>query len=271
MLYFATDISKGRFFPMFRFTYKDIDFSYKLDTANDPADDYTRHMHPFHEIIYFIGGDVTYTVEDESAKLAGGDFLFIPSGKYHFADINRDKLYERYVLQFPPSVLPDFLAGKMRDKSPFLGCRKELGPAFSQLDSYFTDYSGMELYTLFLCELVKILILVSSRTAESRRKSNEILSPIIRYIDENLHEPITLESLSVRFNYSKSYISSEFNKQMHISIMRYIRTKKIMAAHNMLLSGKKKGEVAEAFGFRDYSTFYRAYISVMGTPPSGQR
>ena len=256
---------------MFRFIYKDIDFSYKIDTANDPADDYTRHMHPFNEIIFFIGGEVTYTIEDESAKLNSGDFLFIPAGKYHFADINRTKLYERYVLQFPNSILPDFLVAEFHDLNHFLGSHKELNNQFSQFDSYYGNFSEQELYTLYLCELIKIMVLVGRQPADIQRQCNEVLSPIIRYIDENLQEPITLESLSNRFNYSKSYISSEFNRQMHISIMRYIRTKKIIAAHNMLLAGKKKGEVAEYFGFHDYSTFYRAYISVMGYPPSGSK
>ena len=258
---------------MFRFIYNGLDFSHKIDTANDPSDDYTRHMHHFHEIIYFIDGDVRYTIADETALLIKGDFLFIPAGTYHFADINREKLYDRYVFQFPNTILPDLLIEKINKVPPFLGSHKEFLSQFNQFDDYHNEnnFSNDELYTVFVCEIIKILILVSKESNEVNKQRNEILSPIIKYIDENLQENITLGSISKRFNYSISYVSSEFKRQMRIPLMQYVRTKKIIAAHNMLLTGKKKGEVAEYFGFHDYSTFYRAYISVMGYPPSGSK
>ena len=68
-----------------------------------------------------------------------------------------------------------------------------------------------------------------------------------------------MQTLSDEFHYSKSFITVEFKRQMKIPIMQYVRSKKIIAAHHMILSGTKKHEAAEMFGFETYSTFYRAY------------
>ena len=90
----------------------------------------------------------------------------------------------------------------------------------------------------------------------------------VKHIDENIREPITLDSLAENFNFSKSYISNEFRKAMKIPIMQYVRAKKIIAAHRLILNGEKKRVVAEMFSFDDYSTFYRSYVKVMGFSPT---
>ena len=97
---------------MFEFIYKDIDFAHKVDEASNPTEQYAKHIHPFNEIVLFITGDVVYTVETESRTLHPGDIVFIPSGKYHFATVNKDAKYERYVLKFPDKFLPDYIKEK---------------------------------------------------------------------------------------------------------------------------------------------------------------
>lgn len=256
---------------MFKFAYKDINFSHKLDFASDPTDDYHRHMHAFNELIYFVDGDAYYTVESDSVHLQKGDFIFIPSGRYHFANINKKVAYDRYILQFPNSMIPSFLVQKMYNANPFYGSHKELQTLFSQLDSYCENFTDEELYVIFLCDLIKILIIINKDHTDMGGQHNGMIAPIIKYIDENIQSKITIESLSKEFNYSKSYLSNTFKKAMNVPLMQYVRTKKIIAAHNMLLAGGKKGEIAELFGFKDYSTFYRAYVNVMGFPPSGHK
>lgn len=44
-----------------------------------------------------------------------------------------------------------------------------------------------------------------------------------------------------------------------------------MAAHQHITKGMKPTKVAEMYGYSDYSTFYRTYLSVMGFPPSGNK
>lgn len=249
---------------MFSFVYKSLDFAHKLDKASEPTEDYGKHLHYFNEIIFFVKGDVEYTVEAETRRLSEGDIVLIQSGKYHFATVNSDVDYERYVFKFPNEILPDYLLENIKEFTPFFTNTIRFSMNFSQFETYFGKFSDEELHTLFACDLLKILIMLCRQPAGySLNQSDGIVKRIINYIDENISSPLSLESLSLHFNYSKSYLSNEFCKYMKIPIMRYIRAKKIIAAHEMILSGEKRSTVAEKMGFENYSTFYRTYTKFL--------
>lgn len=252
---------------MFNFIYGGIDFAHKLDAPSNPTEQYFKHVHAFNEIIYFVSGDVEYTVESETRKLVPGDLVVVAPGKYHFAAVNADVRYERYVLKFPDALVPGFLAERIKTLGPFLGSADAL--SFGVFDSYFGSFSDEELKALFLAETVKLLILLSKEPQPVSRRINTTVAEIIRYIDDHIREPITLESLSKDFHFSKSYISNEFKRSMRISIMQYVRLKKIIAAHRLILAGERKSYAAEQLGFDNYSTFYRQYVKLLrdGTLP----
>lgn len=256
---------------MFTFVYNNIDFAHKFDPASEPSEDYGKHLHYFNEIIYFVKGEVKYTVESETYKLSEGNIVLIPAGKYHFATVNSNVPYERYVLKFPSGVLPENIQKKLLTNGSFFSNAKKFLITFRQLDSYYGKYSDDDLYTLFICETTKLLVMLYNEPIYTSNQKNGIIAELVAYIDENIREPISLTTLNERFNFSKSYISNEFRKYMKIPIIQYIRAKKIIAAHQMILSGEKKTTVAEMFGFEDYSTFYRSYVKVMGFAPSESR
>lgn len=245
---------------MFGYVHNAIDFAHKLDKASSPKEDFFKHIHYFYEILFFVKGTVNYTVESETYRLNEGDIVVIPPGRYHFATVDLSVPYERYVLKFPESVVPDCVREKLAKDSFFYRNCKKFGGMFSQFDSYIGSYSDEELYSLFLYETGKIMIMLCHEdTTSSIGKNNEFIKKIIDYVDANITQPITMQTLADEFMYSKSFISIEFKKYMQIPIMQYVRSKKIMAAYQMILSGAKKSEVAEKFGFETYSTFYRAY------------
>lgn len=256
---------------MFNFIYKNIDFAHKLGIASEPANDYNKHLHTFNEILYFVQGDVRYNVESESKKLQEGDLILIRPGKYHFAEVGEQSRYERYVLKFPDAALPSYLVQKLKKRSFFFGNVKKYALLFNQLDSYYENFTEEETYTLFICELTKFLIMLCKEDSVAATHSNDFIGKLTDYIDENLHESISLESLSRHFNFSKSYISNEFKQTMKIPVMQYVRYKKIIAAHQMILAGEKKSAVAEMFDFKDYSTFYRSYIRIIGHAPTDEK
>lgn len=245
---------------MFRYSHNGIDFAHKLDKASSPQENFFKHIHYFYEILFFVKGSVDYTVESETYRLNEGDIVVIPPGRYHFATVDLNTPYERYVLKFPESVIPDCVREKLAKDSCFYRNCKKYGGMFSQLDTYIGKYTEEEVYSLFQYEAGKIMIMLCHEdTSSELGKNNEFIKKIIDYVDANITSPITMQTLADEFMYSKSFISIEFKKYMKMPIMQYVRTKKIMAAYQMILSGAKKSEVAEKFGFETYSTFYRAY------------
>lgn len=251
---------------MFNFIYKNIDFAHKLDHASLPSEEYYKHIHYFYEILYFVKGNVQYTVESETRNLCEGDIVFIPAGKYHFAAVDLSVPYERYVLKFPDSLVPEYLAKKLAANSSFYIDSRKFDVTFSQLDTYIKMFSHDEIYTLFTCEVMKLMVMLCHETTSPTGKHNDFIEALIAYVDANVRNPITTQTLAEHFHYSKSFINIEFKKHMKIPIMQYVRSKKVMAAHQMILSGAKKSEVAEMFGFETYSTFFRAYKKLINAP-----
>ncbi|MCQ3035206.1 MAG: AraC family transcriptional regulator [Bacilli bacterium] len=248
---------------MFRFKTDRIDFSHKIDIASEPSEEYEKHMHIFCEVLYFVKGDVEYTVESETHKLQKGDIVLIPAGKYHFATINKDVTYERYVLKTNIDILPPHLKESLSKDSYFFTNTGVFSHHFQNLDNYYQEYESDELETMFLSEFAQMIIKVLHNPVQEKIEHNEFISNLISYIDDNIQSKITLDTLSNQFNFSKSYISSEFKKQMKTPVIHYIKTKKIIAAHQLILQGVSKTKVAEMFGFDEYSTFYRAYTKII--------
>ncbi len=254
---------------MLYFVYKDIDFKHKLDEVGKSSELFGKHIHPFNELLYFVKGNVVYTVEAESKKLEPGDIIFIPGGKYHFATVDVSSEYERYVLKFPDAHVPSYIK-EIRDScSSFLGNSQHYIDLFENLDKVNQSYSNEELYSLYVCGLVKLLVdLYHGSSRPAHKQAPEVIKLLLEYINENLDKRITLDSLSKATNFSKSYISNSFKLYMKTPIIQYVRTKKILMAHKMIENGAKPYKVAKDLGFDDYSTFYRSYVNIIGIAPS---
>ena len=256
---------------MFNFVYKDIDFQHKLDEAGYSSEVFEKHIHPFDEIVYFINGNVTYTVEAESHKLKPGDVIFIPAGMYHFATVDTTSKYERCVLKFPDSYIPEYIKDVRKHRSCFIGNEPKYLNIFNRLDKIKGSYNNDELYAICLCDTIRILVEIyhsSTPPTQSQEEVPEVIRFLIDYINNNLDKKITLDLLSEVSNFSKSYICNSFKLYMKAPIIQYVRTKKILAAHQMIENGAKPYQVAKKYGFDDYSTFYRSYVSIIGVAPA---
>ena len=257
---------------MFSFLYEDIDFAHKLDRASSPDDEYGKHLHVFVELLYFVSGSVVYHVENREKKLQKGDLILIAPGNYHFAEVDRGNLYERYVFKFPAAFLPKHIDLDSLAEDPFFVADPLILRLIQNFDSIYERFEGPDTYILFRNQIQNLLIFLSHlRTEGGSQTSDSVVSEAIRYIDSHIRDPLTLEGIAKDLHFSTSYLASRFKREMKTSIMRYVRSKKIVLAHALVSSGSKPHEVAEALSFDDYSTFYRSYTKMIGRPPSGDR
>lgn len=258
---------------MFSYIYKDLDFAHKYDEKPSASPDYEKHYHDYYEIYFFISGNVYYTVEEEKKKLQHGNILFIQPGEHHFVTLIDDTTpYERYVLKFHNNLVPEFLKEFLIKRSAFYTSTENLKPLFEKLDALYSTYNTMELQLLFSSVVTELLIkLYHSDYHEKALNTDSVITSVVQYINENLRLPLTPQHLCEKFYFSLSYLYKEFRAYMKIPIMKYIRSKKIIAANQLISRGEKSTKAAESFGFTDYSTFYRTFVSVMNFPPSKRR
>lgn len=259
---------------MFSFDYSDISFAHKEGFASSPRDEFDKHMHHFYEVIYLECGEVEFHVESIHRKLGEGYIVLVQPGQFHFADVNRDIRYRRYVCKMPEEALPNHLCEKLSRLPPFFEDCESLLPLFQDLDSFEEEFRNQpdDLRVLCLSKIVEILIRLSGRDySPLDAPKDSFARDLVSYIEDHLRDPLTLEAIAKAFNYSTSYIATSFRKEMHVSIISYVRGKKVMAAHSLISHGVKPSEAALAMGFADYSTFFRCYQRLMGTSPSSAK
>lgn len=88
------------------------------------------------------------------------------------------------------------------------------------------------------------------------------------YIENHLEEDINLSVISNKMGYSEYYLSKMFKKEMHMTVMEYVRKRKLVKASEAILNGDKIIDVAIKFGWETHAGFTKAFINEFGFSPS---
>ena len=88
------------------------------------------------------------------------------------------------------------------------------------------------------------------------------------YIEDHIHVPITLKSLSGAANYSPAYAARIFKKLTGKTPFAYIRARRLSKAAEILMENQKRiVDVAFDFVFDSHEGFTRAFSKTFGIPP----
>lgn len=92
------------------------------------------------------------------------------------------------------------------------------------------------------------------------------------YIYEHLNEPLRVERLAAFSGLNASYLSTLFKKETGVSISKYILSKRIEAAKNMLrFSSDSYAEISATLAFSSQSHFIRVFKQQTGYTPKAYR
>ena len=96
----------------------------------------------------------------------------------------------------------------------------------------------------------------------------EVITESLIYIEKNLKQKISVEEIANHVSYSKFYFSRIFKQEMNISVMEYVKERKIIHASELILQGNKILDVAIEYGWDSHSGFVKAFKSYYGFSPS---
>ena len=137
---------------------------------------------------------------------------------------------------------------------------------------YLKKITEVQETELKLAYLLPLLAELSScyevvKNSTSHLPVSDQVTSIIRFINQNLQEELSLSLLCERFYLSKAHLNRIFKQATGSTVWNYILIKRLILAREMLSAGKSPTEVFSACGFQDYTTFYRAYKKHFGVSP----
>ncbi|GAK03520.1 right origin-binding protein [Geomicrobium sp. JCM 19037] len=94
----------------------------------------------------------------------------------------------------------------------------------------------------------------------------------VAYIEENLLQPITLETVAIEMGYSKYHFHRTFVREVGMSATEYIKHRRlVLAAHQLLYTEERIIDIALNSYFESQEAFTRAFKKYYSLPPGKYR
>ena len=245
------------------------------------------HYHEFYKLLFLLSGSGSYVVEGRHYRLTPGDIVLVGSRCVHKPQFEPGISYERIILYISPELLrlnstqeyhlEDAFSGKLGHVlRPTDDFRRKMLNLFSQLE---TEMGGRApgRGILSRCTLLRILVEIGDELVKSESQLPGPITPkdgkildILRYLDSNLEEDISIDELASRFYISKYHMMRRFREETGTSIHTYLSDKRLLLARELILSGESATDACFRSGFRSYSAFSRAYGKLFGVTPTGR-
>ena len=244
--------------------------------------EFTYHYHDFHKVVIFISGKAAYHIEGKAYQLKPWDILLVNRHAIHRPEIDSSVPYERFILWIQNDIPWQELLKcfqKANDRSYNLvrlnsALQEKMKDILFELEnSAKSDEYGREILTqsLFLQFMVYLNRIFLEKQYIFDKKSytfDSQIASILQYINHNLKEDLSVETLSARYYVSKYHLMRKFKQETGYTLHNYIVNKRLLMARTLISNGMPVTKAAQESGFAEYSTFSRAYRKQFKTNPS---
>ncbi len=260
----------------FHYTEEDYSF-FRTITERPDQGGFHMHAHNHAELYCFLGGDADYRIEGTLYSLMPGDILLMRPAETHMLVLRSNAPYDRMVFHLNHAFFahhdPDGLFAKMLNDRP-LGAHNRYRLSDPSFFRFLSELPEMSRPLQRQVLLSRLLILCADASAvfaakESTKKetSPDLAVSVVRYLNDNLCEDLSLEAVASHFYISRAQLCRIFREAIGSSMGAYVRLKRLTAAKELIDAGESAARAAAACGFRDYSSFYRAYRARYGHGP----
>ena len=248
------------------------------------------HYHDFDKITIFVKGRVTYVVEGRSYELKPYDIVLVKHNDLHRLTVDDQAPYERIIVYISPSFIEAYKTADYDLSFCFQKAYQEgsnvlripslekssLFHAITRLERSFSDEGyacGLYRQLLFLEFLVHLNRAARRNRLEflDKEKNGSKVSAILQYINDNLSEDLSIGQIAETFYISKYHMMRLFKQETGYTMGSYISQKRLLLAKELILSGMPPAQACFQCGYRDYSTFFRAYRKLFGRSPQDGR
>lgn len=218
----------------------------------------------FYGFTFVTEGSMTYVLDGKTYVVGPHDAIFLPPGTVR-ERLRGDAPVKYVSFNFTATEgadlrFPIFMAGVIpRDFT-------KLVSVFPRIHSSEFEHSRQKLASLLNYMLYDL------QDIDFYGTNNPHIMNALRYIEENIHKPISLADVSRHLNITKEYAASLFKSQLGKTVTAYIQEKKMLFAKEMIRYGTESlPEIAVELGFENYNYFSRTFKRYFEISPAQYR
>ena len=238
------------------------------------------HWHDEMELIYIKKGHGIITVDFTQYQVSAGTLALIIPGQLHSIEQYENKSMEYENIIFHPQIL----LSKQTDTcstdyfSPLMDGTLTVPVLYQPGDPYYGEISACvdandeisktnpPAYQLFIKSQLFMLFYTlfnkcSSRNAQKKDyKSLEKMKLILKFVENNYMEKITIEDVAKEVSLSQSHFMKYFKNTMGTSFIDYLNEYRLTMASRLLISSDSSIlDIAAEVGFDNLSYFNRSF------------
>ena len=250
---------------------------------------YPEESHPFYEFVYVEKGEITCKTQSEKIVLGEHDFFLIPPDFLHSYEVSAGKNATVLVVCFKSksNIIPIISGvkhprGEVRELIEKILTEARATFVFP-FDKKLTLNAQPRLGSQQLIEnyIEEVLIkLVQSVTYNNQNiqvatnatdVKNSITKEIVKLLEGNVYEKITLSQICRQTFYSKTYLNAIFKELKGVTIMQYYQDLKINEAKKLLDKKESITSISEKLCFESPQYFAKAFKARVGKTPTEYR
>lgn len=249
--------------------------------------EFEYHYHDFHKIVVFISGNVTYLIEGKAYKLEPWDVLFLSRSEVHKPIIDPSVEYERVIIWLNEGFYEHYNRYEddlkncfdkasennkhlMRVSGPELDLMKQ---SLERLEfvrgqhAYASKLMNDTLMLQFLIYLNRISVDEVKGNRLIDVEYDEKIESVIKYINSHIDGDLSIDQLASQLYMSKYHLMHRFKEETGHTVHQFVLQKRMFRASELIKQGNDIKSIHEACGFKDYSSFFRAFKKTFGMSP----
>lgn len=254
-----------------------------------PTFSYPQEIHEFYEFAFVENGKLSCTLDEKTVELSGGDFLLIPPSKTHSYSVSCDHTAAIFIVCFRCSselltIFDRKIALKREEKALIEEIVSEAKSAFSF--PFKRKLRLLESPTLGAQQMVEnnierlLIRLIRNETDKnknirlvhsSEELENNLIKDIVALLEGNVYGKITLEDISRRTYYSKTFLNGIFKKNTGHTIMQYYTFLKVHEAQKLLQENLSPSAVSHQLHFESPTYFTKVFKKYTQMTPSAYK
>jgi YesN/AraC family two-component response regulator len=268
--------------------YTHIDHIFYINHVHrkEPVNMNSYHYHNVYELCYLISGERYIFVQDKIYQTTKGNLVIL--NKYDIHKINDigHAPYERIIIEFNDDFLKDLLQ-YINDTDLFCCFNNNLhllnlniseqNIIENKLREMIYEYKNHPegFSSCLKAKLIDFLIFVNRLSKEhksvpkvSQSHKHQKVSKIVKYINVNYAEALTLSDIAAEFNYSDNYLCTLFKEGTGFSIIEYLNGVRIKESQKLLRETHLTvTEISQKVGYENITHFGRVFKQITGTSP----